>query len=248
MLTAALALTIDVAWAEEDAPQASLSRAVQRYTDGDAAGARGELQALLARGPALPPEVRREALLWLGDILYAEGGSGAARNVFEALLTEAPTYVIDPVAHAPEVVSYFEEVRRALAPPPLAAPAPALPTRLEPPPFPWRAAVPFGIGYFLDGKHAAGASIGGLQLVGFGLSVALYVDLANNYPAGGKFPEGAQDDLDAFYWEATLNQIAFTTGALAYVVPLSVETGVWAGRPRMALGVSPGGLVVSGRF
>jgi hypothetical protein len=251
MLAAALALTIEVAWAEDDAAHADLAHAVQRYLDGDVAGAREALQSLLARGPSLPAEVRREALLWLGDVLFLEGGPRAAQNVLEALLAEDPAYVVDPVAHAPALVAYFETLRPKLvrpeAPsdPPAALPLPAAP---EPRPFPSRAVVPFGVGYFLDEKPAVGAIVGGLQAIGLGVSVALYVDLSDRYPKSGTFAEGEEAELEAFYRQATINQLVATAGTLAYVVPLAIETGVWAARPRLAMSVGPTTVTFSGRF
>ncbi len=251
MLAAALAMMVEVAWAEDDASHAALTHAVQRYLDGDAAGARSELQALLALGPDLPAEVRREALLWLGDLLFAEGGAGAARNVFETLLDEAPDYPIDPVAHSPEVVAYFESVRRALAePPPDQLPPDEDPPELEPErePWPWRSVVPFGVGYFVDKKPAAGVLIGGLQLVGLGVSAALYVDLSNKYPQGGKFPEEQAADLEAFNREAWINRSFAAAGVLSYLAPIAIETGAWSGKRRLTMAVGPTTVTLSGSF
>ena len=248
MLAAALALIVNVAWAEDEAPHAALTHAVQRYLDGDAPGARQELQALLAEGPALAPETRREALLWLGDLLYAEGGPRAARNVFETLLAEAPDYPIDPVAHAPEVTAYFEEVRRSLAAPaadPLVDP-PAPPA--APPPYPWRAAVPFGIGYFLDKKPVPGAVVGSLQVVGLAVSTALYVDLSNRAPADGTVPDGSDAFVAAFDRDKWINRSFAAAGVLAYLTPVVVETTAWGREQRLTMAVGPSTVTFSGQF
>ncbi|HND33599.1 MAG TPA: hypothetical protein PLA94_26550, partial [Myxococcota bacterium] len=51
-----------------------LQEAVQHYLDGDATGARQMLSVLLGFGPDLEVNVRKEALVWLADILYSEEG------------------------------------------------------------------------------------------------------------------------------------------------------------------------------
>lgn len=262
MLAAALAVVVDVAWAQEDAPRAALTHAVQRYLAGDTAGARTELQALLALGPSLPPEVRQEALLWLGDLLYAEGGPTAARNVFEALLGEDPDFGVDPFAHAPEMVAYFEEVRATFSrAPPILVDPPVAPIRPVAP-WRWKVLIPGGIGYFVDKKPVAGAVVGGLQAITFAASVGTWIELTDRYPTGGQFPEGEFDwpagrrdapraayvQLEEFNTLVTLNQVAFTAAVLSYLVPIGVETGAWATQRRVSLTVTPTAVTFSGQF
>ncbi|MFN7143224.1 MAG: hypothetical protein ACK4YP_05565, partial [Myxococcota bacterium] len=173
-----------------------------------------------------------------------------ARNVFEALLSEAPNYPIDPFAHSPEVVAFFEEVRRSLAEPPPPLP-PDEPLELPEPrrePWPWRAAVPGGVGYFIDGKPVAGTVAGGLQLAGLGLSVATYIQLRESYPNGGEFPEenpGALEEWRTLLW---VNRGAVAVAWLSYLTPLVVETGGWAGKRRLSVAVGPTTVTFSGRF
>ncbi|MDP2311621.1 MAG: tetratricopeptide repeat protein [Pseudomonadota bacterium] len=249
MAVAALAAMIGSAWAQDDASRSALSHAIQQYLAGDAAAARAELQVLLAQGPSLAPEVRREALLWLGDLLYAEGGPDAARNVFESLLGEAPDYPIDRFAHSPEVVAFFEGLRATVV-----AKPPPRPPELdpEPTPWPWTVLLPGGVGYFIDKKPLAGAIVGGLQVAGFTVSVATYLELRDSYPGDypnpAQFPEEHPEALDTFRTLETVNRVSVAAAALAYLVPIPIETGVWAGRRRVTMYVGPTSVAFSGRF
>lgn len=245
LAVAVLAAMVEVAWAEDNASSAALDHAIQQYLAGNAPKARIELQALLARGPSLAPEVRRQALLWLGDLLYAEGGPNAARNVFETLLGEAPTYPIDPFAHSPQVVQFFEDLRASLEPPEF---------EVQPTPWPWTMLLPGGIGYFIDQKPVAGAIVGGLQIAGFGLSLATYVQLNESYPRGGTFPKQYPDRLAEFESLLLVNRVSGAAALLAYVLPIPIETGIWAERQpraergRLTMYVGPTTVTFAGQF
>jgi hypothetical protein len=251
MLAGTLAAIIQVACAEDDAMHAALARAVQRYLDGDAVGARTELQALLSLGPDLPADVRRDALLWLGDIFYAEGGVGAARNTFEALLSEAPDHTIDAYRHDPGVIALFEEVRREVQADRASIPTPP-PVPVAPSPWPWRSVVPFGVGYFVEGRPAAGILVGSVQLVGLGVSIGTYVDLRQRYPGDwpdpAEFPKERAEDLTTFKTLLRVNQAAFAVGWLGYLAPIAVDTGVWARERRLSVAVGPNTVTVTGQF
>ncbi len=236
-----LALWITAAPAEElDAPR-RLEIALEAYQAGDPGAARDRLTELLADGPALPPAVRQEALAYLGDILYFEEGSEAARNTFLALLSEAPAYTLDAFRHPPEVCSYFEQVRASLAP--------ALPDPKPPPPraprWPARVLIPGGIMYFENGQTNAGLLVGGLQLAGASVTWATYLRLTRT--ADGA--EGGVDDPDAWLTTRRVNWVAGAVGTLAYVTPIVVETVLWS-RERAAFRatLTPTGVEVEGRF
>lgn len=262
LAVAALAVMVEVAWAEDDGSRGALNHAIQQYLAGNAPAARTELQALLARGPTLAPNVRREALLWLGDLLYAEGGPNAARNVFETLLGEAPDYPIDRFAHSPEVVAYFEEMRAALAPPPPDPPELDPDLDLRRGPWPWTVLLPGGVGYFIDKKPVAGAIVGGIQAAGFGLSLATYVQLRESYPLqlvdsqppDGQFPEEHPERLAEFNTLLMVNRVSASAAVLAYLLPIPIETGLWAGRrgaadgARVTMYVGPTTVTFTGRF
>lgn len=239
MLATALVVMVGAAHAEDEAARAALAHAIQRYLDGDAAGARQELRSLLALGSDLPADVRRQTMLWMGDLLYAEGGPTAAKNLFESLLSEDPDYPIDPYAHSAQVVAYFEELRAAAAPPPENPEPPEL--RNPPKPWPWTTLLPGGIGWFVEKKPAAGVVIGTLQVASLGLSIATYVQLRDTWPgewpAAGEFPQEHPEDMDTWYTLLAVNRTAATVGFLAYLVPIGIETGVWAtGRARVSIG------------
>lgn len=245
LAVAALAVMVEVAWAEDDGSRAALGHAIQQYLAGNAPEARTELQVLLARGPSLAPEVRREAMLWLGDLLFAEGGPDAARNVFETLLSEAPRYPIDRFAHAPEVVAFFESLRAPM----LARPVEPQPRAPEP--WPWMVLLPGGIGFFVDEKPLAGAVVGGLQAASLGLSIATYVELQRTYPDGGQFMEEDPERLEklaTFKTLVTVNRVSVSAAALAYLLPIPIETGVWAGRRRLTMYVGPTTVTFAGQF
>jgi hypothetical protein len=244
---AALVATIQVARAEQADPHAAFVHAIQLYLAGDAVKARDALQDLLAEGPALPPEVRREALAWLGDLLYAEGRPTAARNAFEALLDEQPDYPLDPSAHSPEVVAYFEEVRAQVA----AARGPEIPpppTFRDRGPWPWKVLLPGGAFYFTEHEPVSGAVVGGLQLAGLGVSLGTWIELRSHYPNGGVFPIGSDAELRDFQTLAWVNRATAAAGCLAYLVPIAVETGGWAGRRNLMVSVGPTSVTFVGRF
>ncbi|MDP2310021.1 MAG: hypothetical protein Q8P18_28645 [Pseudomonadota bacterium] len=250
LAVATLAVMVEVAWAEDDGSRAGLGHAIQQYLAGNAPVARTELQALLARGPSLAPEVRREALLWLGDLLYAEGGANAARNVFETLLGEDPEYPIDRFAHSPEVVAFYESLRSAAAPPPLLPSA----LDLEPTPWPWTVLLPAGVGYFIDEKPVAGAIVGGIQAAGFGVSLVTYVQLRERLPASGQFPEEHPERLAEFNDLLLINRLSVSAAALAYLLPIPIESGLWGARrdaekrARVTMYVGPNTVTFAGRF
>lgn len=246
MFGAALAELVAVAWAEDDAARAALQHAVERYLSGDAAQARAELQALLAAGD-LEAATRRDALFWLGEVLYTDGGPVAARNIFEALLAEAPDYALDPSAHAGDVVVYFEALRAELTRPPLEPDPPEL--AAPPHPWPWQVLIPGGVGYFMDGRPAAGAIVGGLQAVSLGVSIGTYAELTSTYKSyGGSFPQDREDEYRRFKTLEAVNRSFATLGVLAWLVPIPIETTRWATNKPVVVGVAPGSITVAGRF
>lgn len=238
--TVALALVVS-ARAQDLEPEARLAGAIRLYLAGDPVTARQQIQGLLAVGPDLDPALRRKAMAYLGDILYAEQGPEAARSTFESLLAESPDYAMDPFEHPPEVCAYFEDLRRRtvpVAPPTFPTPAPSEE------PWPWTVLLPGGAYYFAEGRPAPGVGFGTLQLVGLGVSVFTYVQLKDD-----EREQMGQDDYDDFTRLATINRAAATVGWVAYVVPVALETTAWTQRRgRVAVGVGPGSLTVSGTF
>lgn len=221
------------------APGTRLEEAIRLYAQGDTAGSRALLQGLVAEGPELPAEVRKGALAYLGDVLYSEEGPQASRPMFDALLEEAPDYVMDPFEHPEEVCRYFEALREEARVPIIERP---LPER-GPPPY-W-SLVPGGLHWYAQGKMGTGLAVTLTQAGLLGTNIALYQTLV----ARGQIP---QDDPAAFSdYEAHRLATNIAAGAfyLSLVLPPAIEFSRWSAETtRVGVGVGPGTLVVSGQF
>lgn len=227
--------------AEVEAPANTLSRAVDAYRAGDPATARQELLRILATGPSVPGEVRREALAWLAEILLAEQGPGAARNAMEALLDEAPDYQMDRFVHSPDACSAFEALRserEALAP----LPSPFV----APPPQPWPADVllPGGVHYFRHGRPVPGVVFGGLQLAGAAASITTGLLLLDT----GPIDPYDEDRLARYNTLQGVNIASTAVGWGSYLLPMITETARWQRKRRAQLSVGPTGVEVRGAF
>ncbi len=236
--------------------EARLASAVARYLEGDVAAARTELQALLANGPSLPPEVRSEALAYLGDILYSEQGAEASRSVFEALLREAPDYRLDPYAHPAPVCAWVEQVARDLqaravviVPPVLATSPPPSPPR-----FTYDVLIPGGFHALRTGKPVLGASLAVVQTASAVVSIATRASIEAAFATQELRLTGEQDvaqpeaaATERLIW---INRAAATAGWLAWGVPVAVEVARWSsgGNATASVRVTPGGVSVAGAF
>lgn len=229
-----------------DAPAASpregLDAARRAYSEGDAAAAREQLQALLTLGNALPADVRRETLAFLGDILFSEQGPSAAEPFFRALLDEAPDYVMDPLAHPEDVVRYFESLR----PPPRPLDVVVIKPPAPPPrgPFPWLSLVPGGAYYFVRGDVGAGLAVAGTQTALLVTNLVLYQQIR---AIDGVTPDSPAEQE----WRNLELATNLSAGALyiSLLVPPVVEIGRWgAAGPKAQVAVGPGSVRVSGTF
>ncbi len=177
MLALCLSLALNTALAREPAEPASeaaaeaaqglLDEALEAYFEDRVPEAEG-LLIRLTSSPDAPPELVREARLWLGEIQYGDGDREAARSTFRAVLIEDLDTRIDPFEHPPEVVAFFDSVRaevqaelrgRALAPRGALPPA-------------WAFLTPGGM-QFHNGRPALGlltASSVSVGVLGVGLS------------------------------------------------------------------------------
>jgi hypothetical protein len=221
-----------------------LQEAVQHYLDGDATGARQMLSVLLGFGPDLEVNVRKEALVWLADILYSEEGEKAARNALEALLSEDPDYTLDSFAHPPELSRFFEQMkaeRAAVAnPPPPPPPAPKLR------PFPLLVFLPGGVYYYVNGQPWVGVTLSTLQVASVAGSAALFVQLSE-LPA--EVEPTDEDQVSKARGLRALNWSIATAGWLSLAVPILVETGRWGTeRARVSVGTDGKQILVAGRF
>ena len=236
-----------------EAPAARLASSVARYLEGDVAAARTDLQALLATGPSLPPEIRREALAYLGDILYSEQGAEASRSVFEALLREAPDYRLDPYAHPAAVCAWVEQVARDLQ----ARAVVVVPPVLPPPPtrrFAYDVLLPGGFHALRTGKPVLGASLAVVQTASAVVSIATRAAIEDAFATQDLRLTGEQDvaqpEASATERLIWINRAAATAGWLAWGVPVAVELARWSSGSdaTAAVRLAPGGVSVAGTF
>ncbi len=236
------------------APAERLASAVARYLEGDVAAARTELQALLASGPSLPPEIRREALAYLGDILYSEQGAEASRSVFEALLREAPDYRLDPYAHPAPVCAWVEQVARDLQARAVVIVPPVLDPSPPPPRFAYDVLLPGGFHALRTGKPVLGASLAVVQTASAVVSIATRASIEAAFATQELRLTGEQDvaqpeaaATERLIW---INRAAATAGWLAWGVPVAVELARWSsgGNATASVRVTPGGVSVVGAF
>ncbi len=94
------------------APPADLKRAKDRYEFGAYADAAGAVRELLARRKDLPESEVVEAYRILGLSEYQLGDRGAARSAFVNLLSIDPDYTLDPFLVPPQIVEFFDRVKR----------------------------------------------------------------------------------------------------------------------------------------
>lgn len=217
--------------------------AVSLYLAGETTQARRILQAVLVDGGTLPPRVRQDAMAWLGDIQFAEQGIAAAQSALAALLAENPDYPMDPLVHPPEFCEAFERLRadvRSAAP------------RAPRVPYPWPVAIPFGVGYFLDGRPMTGVAFGSVQLAGLVTSFAIEAQLQRIHNEG--ILTGDDDAAARYLRLRTGGEVAGAIGWSAWLVPLVVESARWSAARRApavtldGLQVSPRSVAVTGRF
>jgi len=112
-LAAALSLLPAAAGA---APPADLKRAKDRYEFGAYADAAGAVRELLARRKDLAEAEVVEAYRILGLSEYQLGDRGAARSAFVNLLSVDPDYALDPFLVPPQIVEFFDRVKREAEP------------------------------------------------------------------------------------------------------------------------------------
>ncbi len=158
---------------ETGSPEARLAAAIQAYLSGELETAREGFLSLVA-DPGLQqshPEVRREAQVYLGSLDYNLGDRDAAQATFLSILLEDPDYQLDPFAHPPELLAYFDAVRAqadVLRPPP--------PPEPRPRPNPLLLVVPGGLQFYND-QRGYGAvvltGVAGLALTTGALNLGL---------------------------------------------------------------------------
>ena len=161
-----------------------LQVAKQRYFAGEVEAARDLLDGLRQRleaGEQASPELARQSMTYLGEVLFKLDDREAAKEAFRFILRRNVDAPISPYHHPIDVVNIFELVRaevRLEQQTKVELPVPAEPPPRPGPPPLWTLA-PLGLPQFAQGRPASGFLFGGLQL-GFGAaSLALREDLGN---------------------------------------------------------------------
>ncbi len=239
LLVAAVVCTVRAEEVAAPQPATRLEEAIRLYAQGDTAGSRALLQALVAEGKELPADVRQGALAYLGDVLYSEEGPQASRPMFDALLEEFPDYVMDPFEHPEEVCRYFEALREEARVPVIERPLP------ERGPAPYWSLVPGGLHWYAQGKIGTGLAVTLTQAGLLGTNIALYQTLL----ARGQIPQDDPEALADYETHRLATNIAAGAFYLSLFLPPAVEFSRWSAQPtRVGVGVGPGSVLVSGQF
>lgn len=98
------------------APPPDLKRAKDRYEFGAYADAAGAVREILARRKDLSEADAVEAYRILGLCEFQLGDRGAARSAFVSLLSIDPDYALDPFLVPPQIVEFFDRVKREAEP------------------------------------------------------------------------------------------------------------------------------------
>jgi len=93
-------------------PATDLKRAKDRYEFGAWADAAGAVRQVFAQYPDLPEAQAVEAWRILGLAEYQLGDQSAARDAFIQLLSVNPDYALDPFLVPPNIVDFFDRVKR----------------------------------------------------------------------------------------------------------------------------------------
>jgi hypothetical protein len=165
---------------------------------------------LVAEGRLHPtPAQRAQALRFLGVGLYLTGRQEGAETAFFDLLRLRPHARLDPTNTRPDVVAFFENVRRRHAAEISEAasnrPGKSLVLAFLPP-----------LGQFQAGHTARGITIGALEVISLGTSIVTYAQLSawRNESSGNTFG-GHQDS--ARTWKA-INNVSVAVFAATVVV------------------------------
>lgn len=160
---------------EPDPPthRARLNAAVSAYQRGEGDSAKLEL-ARLVNDPTLSDEqLRQQARVYLGEVLYLHQNEEEARRVFEAVLTLDPSFTIDPFAHPPDVCGFFETVRAYIV-------TPETLTTVSNGPAPSSAFLGFGLYQFQHGNPRKGARLAALQATAGAVSLVSFASLMDD--------------------------------------------------------------------
>ncbi|MEC7985908.1 MAG: hypothetical protein VX278_12150 [Myxococcota bacterium] len=165
-------LLSSLAFSKDSAQQILFDDALRKYHSGEKDTAMQKFLSL-SYNDEVSLEIRQEADIYIGEILYFQNDLESARRIFEQLLRKDPTYQIDRFRHPPEVCTYFDYVKSSL---------PVI--KLPPPPkinsFPVSGYAPFGVYQLRYDKTWKGYTYLGTQTLAATTSIALLVYLNNN--------------------------------------------------------------------
>lgn len=139
--------------------EAQLREAVRLYQLGEFEQALAELAELVV-DDSIPGPLRREARVYMAELLLTEGDRDGAELFFRKVLSEDPDLQLDPFRHPPDVMGFFQYVKakvdaEASEAPVVTVPPPA--PVLEPVRPPWTVAVPFGAYHFSQDRPLGGS-------------------------------------------------------------------------------------------
>ncbi len=221
-----------------------VNAAISLYQAGETAQAKHILLSILSDSQVTSDDDKEDAYAWLADIDFAETGIAGAQSVMASLLARDPDYAMDPMEHPPDFCDAFEHLRADLK---------AAVPKAHPHPYPWQFGLPFGVGYFVEGKPLPGVVFGTLQTAGLATSLVTRVLMANIQHSGD--PEGiAVGDTAGASQFVTLratNLVSVCVGWSAWGIPLVVETAKWSAHPGPRVGtieLRPNGVALSGTF
>ena len=175
-------------------PRQRLDEAVRRYQLGQFDEARATLAELaVSNSTHLDPELRQQARIYMGELLFTEGDQQGAQVFFRKVLAEDPTRVLDPFRHPPDVVGYFNYVRALIDAErrPVEAPPPVVATPVAEP-APRSAWAPLGVYHFQHGLPGRGAAWLTAQVGLTGTSFVTFVLLGIDHGAPADSPELAR--------------------------------------------------------
>ena len=95
---------------EEVDHQRSLDEAIRYYHSGDRASGMQKLLSLSYNEDA-SVQLRLEANVYIGEIMYVQGDKESAQRLFEQVLKMDKNYRIDRFRHPPDVCSFFDFVK-----------------------------------------------------------------------------------------------------------------------------------------
>lgn len=95
---------------EEVDHQRSLDEAIRYYHSGDRASAMQKLLSL-SYNEGASIQLRQQANVYIGEIMYIQGDKESAQRLFEQVLKMDKDYRIDRFRHPPDVCSFFDFVK-----------------------------------------------------------------------------------------------------------------------------------------